>query len=207
MPRREKVHENEPFRERGTTSAATPLGGIRRIAPHFPTIRKLPAFQGAHPNPSTDNERERSNKQPTHTEDVIVHRMQYGTRYPRVEMRKDTAPDIVRRNLGQTAATHEMDSGRSGYGTPQQTAERLRPGSRNAPDWKRTPAIESTSLCLPTLNSRSCDAGCEATATDRFTADDAEAVTSPPPDRTAIQASNMVSHLCIESKDNEKSEP
>ena len=61
-------------------------------------------------------------------------------------------------------------------------------------------AIESTSLCLPTLNSRSCDAGCEATATDRFTADDAEAVTSPPPDRTAIQASNMVSHLCIESK-------
>jgi len=49
--------------------------------------------------------------------------MQYGTRYPRVEMRKDTAPDIVRRNLGQTAATHEMDSGRSGYGTPQQTAE------------------------------------------------------------------------------------
>ena len=60
-------------------------------------------------------------------------------------------------------------------------------------------AIESTSLCLPTLNSRSCDAGC-----DRFTADDAEAVTSPPPDRTAIQASNMVSHLCIESKDNEK---
>ena len=53
--------------------------------------------------------------------------MQYGTRYPRVEMRKDTAPDIVRRNLGQTAATHEMDSGRSGYGTPQQTAERLRP--------------------------------------------------------------------------------
>lgn len=65
-------------------------------------------------------------------------------------------------------------------------------------------AIESTSLCLPTLNSRSCDAGCEATATDRFTADDAEAVTSPPPDRTAIQASNMVSHLCIESKDNEK---
>ncbi len=65
-------------------------------------------------------------------------------------------------------------------------------------------AIESTSLCLPTLNSRSCDAGCEATAADRFTADDAEAVTSPPPDRTAIQASNMVSHLCIESKDNEK---
>ena len=65
-------------------------------------------------------------------------------------------------------------------------------------------AIESTSLCLPTLNSRSCDAGCEATPTDRFTADDAEAVTSPPPDRTAIQASNMVSHLCIESKDNEK---
>ena len=40
-------------------------------------------------------------------------------------------------------------------------------------------AIESTSLCLPTLNSRSCDAGCEATATDRFTADDAEAGTSP----------------------------
>lgn len=65
-------------------------------------------------------------------------------------------------------------------------------------------AIESASLCLPTLNSRSCDAGCEATAADRFTADDAEAVTSPPPDRTAIQASNMVSHLCIESKDNEK---
>lgn len=65
-------------------------------------------------------------------------------------------------------------------------------------------AIESTSLCLPTLNSLSCDAGCDATAVDRFTADDAEAVTSPPPDRTAIQASNMVSHLCIASKDNEK---
>ena len=48
-------------------------------------------------------------------------------------------------------------------------------------------------------------AGLEAySAIDRFTADDAEAVTSPPPDRTAIQASNMVSHLCIESKDNEK---
>ena len=31
-------------------------------------------------------------------------------------------------------------------------------------------AIESTSLCLPTLNSRSCDAGCEATATDRLPA-------------------------------------
>ena len=120
--------------------------------------------------------------------------MQYGTRYPRVEMRKDTAPDIVRRNLGQTAATHEMDSGRSGYGTPQSECAGLEAYS----------AIESTSLCLPTLNSRSCDAGCEATATDRFTADDAEAVTSPPPDRTAIQASNMVSHLCIESKDNEK---
>ena len=122
--------------------------------------------------------------------------MQYGTRYPRVEMRKDTAPDIVRRNLGQTAATHEMDSGRSGYGTPQQTAERLRP----AVGMRRIGSV----LRLPTLNSRSCDAGCEATATDRFTADDAEAVTSPPPDRTAIQASNMVSHLCIESKDNEK---
>lgn len=128
MPRREKVHENEPFGKEGRLLRQHPSGGgIRRIAPHFPTIRKLPAFQGAHPNPSTDNERERSNKQPTHTEDVIVHRMQYGTRYPRVEMRKDTAPDIVRRNLGQTAATHEMDSGRSGYGTPQQTAERLRP--------------------------------------------------------------------------------
>lgn len=126
MPRREKVHENEPFGKEGRLLRQHP-SEERRIAPHFPTIRKLPAFQGAHPNPSTDNERERSNKQPTHTEDVIVHRMQYGTRYPRVEMRKDTAPDIVRRNLGQTAATHEMDSGRSGYGTPQQTAERLRP--------------------------------------------------------------------------------
>lgn len=127
MPRREKVHENEPFGKEGRLLRRHPSGESARIAPHFPTIRKLPAFQGAHPNPSTDNERERSNKQPTHTEDVIVHRMQYGTRYPRVEMRKDTAPDIVRRNLGQTAATHEMDSGRSGYGTPQQTAERLRP--------------------------------------------------------------------------------
>ena len=139
--------------------------------------------------------------------------MQYGTRYPRVEMRKDTAPDIVRRNLGQTAATHEMDSGRSGYGTPQQTAERLRPavgmrriGSvlRNRVDEPLPAGLRRSAVCLPPLNSRSCDAGCEATATDRFTADDAEAVTSPPPDRTAIQASNMVSHLCIESKDNEK---
>ena len=129
--------------------------------------------------------------------------MQYGTRYPRVEMRKDTAPDIVRRNLGQTAATHEMDSGRSGYGTPQQRPNVSGPQSECA-GLEAYSAIESTSLCLPTLNSRSCDAGCEATATDRFTADDAEAVTSPPPDRTAIQASNMVSHLCIESKDNEK---
>ena len=57
-------------------------------------------------------------------------------------------------------------------------------------------AIESTSLCLPTLNSRSCDAGCEATATDRFTADGFF--------RYLCSRCNMVSHLCIESKDNEK---
>lgn len=127
MPRREKVHENEPLGKEGRLPRKHPSGesaGSLRTSRQY---ERLPAFQGAHPNPSTDDERDRLNKQPTHTEDVIVHRMQYGTRYPRVEMRKDTAPDIVRRNLGQTAATHEMDSGRSGYGTPQQTAERLRP--------------------------------------------------------------------------------
>ncbi len=89
------------------------------------------------------------------------------------------------------------------------TGQRCKPPNVSVPELEYAgleaySVIASASICRPALNSLSCDADSATTAGDCFTADDAEAVISPPPNWTAIQASNMVSHLCIGHKDNKK---
>ncbi len=89
------------------------------------------------------------------------------------------------------------------------TGQRCKPPNVSVPELEYAgleaySIIASASICRPALNSLSCDADSATTAGDCFTADDAEAVISPPPNWTAIQASNMVSHLCIVDKDNKK---